>query len=95
MLNWIRRLRNKPEWWEEEFLLGNPYSEKQWDQVLNPHTGSHFYKWDQSEVEKRKNELRLKREVTPVELPVLSLDSLDESMNIKEWYKTFNEKGFL
>lgn len=95
MIAKIKRLFNRgPEWWEAEFPLGNPYTTKQWENILSPgYTISGV--WDQKEVEKRKWELRQRRETTPVELPSLPTATLDESLNIKEWYKLFDDHGFL
>lgn len=96
MIAKIKQLFNRgPEWWEEEFPLGNPFSEGALENILNPPKLTDYMAWDQKEVEKRKWELRQRRETTPVELPSIPTSALDESMKVKDWYETFNDLGLL
>lgn len=95
MITKIKQLFHRgPEWWEEDFLLGNPYSERQWQAITTPPLTLAGI-WDQKEVEKRKQELRLRRDVEPVELPSIPRESLDESLEVKDWYNLFDNLGLL
>jgi hypothetical protein len=91
-------IRPKAEWWEEDFILGNPFSESDIER-LRAGVGepiSTFCDWNPKEVAKRKEELRPRRETTPVTLPSIPIEKLSgDNLKPVDFHETFNKLGLL